>query len=289
MNAVPTTVLSLSLLAILSPVALHAQDLSGEYVFNGDAGAVTLLLRQQGALLQGTMRGADGSLFQLEGQVEAGQSRGRILLGESAGWYALGLMGGGLKVVVGELDGQGQPDTASGWEMDFVPVAAAGSQASGQAPAPDAPASTPGTGQPPGQSGDRAVSPQREDTPLLREWLGHLRGKQLKYMDSYSSNDPVGGSGGYSDKWEADLCSDGSFVFRSRSLVTADVGGVFGSSGGSAGSRGIWRLAEHNGQIVLQYRMDDGTQDQVLMSHRDGKTYFGQQRVFVTDANQSCR
>lgn len=269
----------LALVAVAASRPLSAQDLTGRYVFHGAAGDVTLALEQQGALVRGTMQGADGAVFQLEGQVEAGRTTGRIVMGESAGWFGAGLVQGGLKVIVAELDALGQPNLASAWELDFVPIAAPGQY--GQAATPAAP----GPGVPAPSPAPGGVASQREDTPLLNEWLGHLRGKRLTYMDSYASG---GGSGGYSDRWEADLCSDGTFIYRSSSMVSADVGGVGGYSAGSGGARGIWRLVEQRGQAVLQYRMDDGTEDQALLTYRDGKTYFGDQRVFVTEDNRSC-
>ena len=268
-----------------SPCALDGQDLTGRYVFQGGDGPVDLVLAQEGATLRGTLQAPDGSVFRLEGRVEAGRSTGDIALGDARGWYAVGPVDGGLKMVVAELDGAGAPDLSSAWELDFTRVAGAPAAsafpapAASTAPAPAPPAPTP--------SAPGGVAPQREDTPLLREWLGHIRGKRLTYMDSYSSSD-ASGYGGYSDKWEADVCSDGTFFYRSRSMVTADVGGVGGYSGGSSGTRGMWRLVEHGGQAVLQYRMEDGTEDQAVLSYRDGKTYFGDQRVFVTPSNQSC-
>ena len=133
--------------------------------------------------------------------------------------------------------------------------------------------------------------PQSSQTsPMVREWMGHLSGKKVTYLDSYDSG---GGSGGYSDRWEAYLCSNGTFHFRSSSSMSADVGGAFGNSSSSDSFTGSWRVVEHNGQALLQYqRAEQAGTDQgewVALGYQNGETYFDGARVYVTADNSMCR
>ncbi|HET7274344.1 MAG TPA: hypothetical protein VFI91_04160 [Longimicrobiaceae bacterium] len=125
------------------------------------------------------------------------------------------------------------------------------------------------------------------DSPLVQQWKQHLSGKKVTYMDSYG-----GSSGGYSNKWEAFLCSDGSFHYQSRSRVNIDVGGMFGGGNDSDSFSGAWRIVEQGGQAILQYQRseqmgtDQGTW--VALGYANGETYFDGARVFVTDDNTRC-
>lgn len=277
---------------LLLPGAAAAQSLTGSYVHDGPAGRVTLSLEQQGTALTGLMKGADGSVFRLEGALQEGAATGTIRSDEGAGWFAAGLVEGALKLIVAEVDpSTGVPDLTNGWEMDFR----AGSEA--EAPeiaAPASPPPPPRPGSPPAAGGvpeagpgaGAGVPPQKEDTQLLREWLQHLRGMRLTYMNSYDSG---GGSGGYSDRWEADLCSDGTFFYSSSSSLTVNVPGASAYQGGNRATRGIWRIVEQGGQVVLRYQMEGSEPEQGLLQYQEGTTYLGGNRVFVTADNASCR
>ena len=127
-----------------------------------------------------------------------------------------------------------------------------------------------------------------EDTPLIRQWRQHLHGKRLSYRDSYYSND-ARGYGGYSMKWDAYLCSDGTFVYQHGSDVTGDVGGVGGYSFGRGATRGTWRLVEQMGQVYIVYQMADGTSDYGALRFENGATYLDRERVYVTEENPYCR
>lgn len=129
---------------------------------------------------------------------------------------------------------------------------------------------------------------QTDQSPAAQAWIQKLRGKKVTYISSYSSNSNDS-FGGYSDKWEAFLCSDGRFVYRSRSLVTADVGDVSGSSSGRGSMTGVWRIITQGNQAAIEYRSDQGESSHVMLGFQDGKTYWDGQRVLVTDQNDVCR
>lgn len=271
-------VLLLALLAL--PGTAVAQSLAGSWLYQGPNGAVRLSLEQSGTTLNGRMVGADGASFTLEGALEEGGATGSIRIGEGTGWFALGLVGQGLKLVVAEIDpATGQPDLSNGWELDFARDAASG-------PAPDPAGPPPAAGPAPALPSSGSAAGQ--SSPLVREWTGHLAGRKLSYRDSYVS-DNASGFGGYSDRWDAWLCRDGTFLFQQRSRTTIDTGGAMGSSRSGGESRGTWQIVEHQGQAVLQYQMEGSAPDFGVLAFRDGATYLGSSRIFVTDDNPHCR
>lgn len=261
------------------PAPLMAQSMAGTWLYNGPAGEVRLDVRQEGSAVAGTMIGADGSSFVLDGALEEGGATGSIRIGDGAGWFAMGLVGAGLKLVVAEIDpATGQPDLSSGWELDFSRVGQAGA-----APAPPqgmpAPApATPQTGTIPGVN---------ENSALVQQWLGHLSGAMISYRESYDSSGP-GGFGGYQNNWDAWLCSDGTFWFRQSSSTTLDTGGMFGSNASRNMTRGTWRVVEYNGQAVLQYQMDGSAPEYGVLGFENGATWLDRSRIYVTRENPYC-
>lgn len=267
------------LLALFGATPASGQSLSGVYVFQSPQGPVTLELRHTGAQVTGTMTGADGSINQLEGTFDGQKATGTIVVGSGTGWFAAGFLEGGLTLLVADVDPTtGQPNIDDGWRLDFTRAG----QAVGQ-PATGAGAQ--------GAASQAAPTQPSQDSPLVQEWLGHLRGKRVTYRDSYSSND-ASGYGGYSNRATAYLCSDGGFHYESRSRVSVDVGGAFGGSGGDDSFSGSWRIVEQNGQALLQYQRSEqaGTEqgEWIALGYRDGQTFFDSSRVHVTDDNDRC-
>lgn len=268
---------------LLFPGAISAQSLAGTYVFYGPNGPVTLSLQQQGAILTGTMSGA-GLNFTLRGTVEGGRATGSIMVGDGAGWFAAGFAGNQLKVIVAELDENGQPDLSSAWNLDFTPTGGVAQGAMGAQSGNVGGAAQDWGGQPGMPGGVQ----QGANSPLVQQWLAHLSGKKLSYRESYGSFGP-GGGGGYSNNWDAYLCSDGTFFFRSSSNVGVDVGGVFGSAGGGGVTRGTWRIIEYQGQAVIQYQMEGSGMEYGVLTFRNGVPYLDQSRIYVTNDNPYCR
>ena len=280
----------LPLLALLGATPASGQSLSGVYVFQSQQGPVTLELQHTGAEVTGTMTGADGSINRIEGTFDGQKATGTIVVGSGTGWFAAGFLEGGLTLLVADVDpATGQPNIDDGWRLDFTRAG----QAAGQ-PAPGAGAQSAAA---PGAPGPQAAAPQAapaqpsQDSPLVQEWLGHLRGKRVTHRDSYSSND-ASGYGGYSNRATAFLCSDGGFHYESRSRVSVDVGGAFGGSGGDDSFSGSWRIVEQSGQALLQYQRSEqaGTEqgEWIALGYRDGQTFFDNSRVYVTDDNDRC-
>jgi len=116
------------------------------------------------------------------------------------------------------------------------------------------------------------------DTPLARQWDQRLRGKMLTQM---SGN--VGSSGGYTSSKKIYLNADGTFHYSSSSLVTVDVGGAFGNSGGSETGKGWWRVITSQNTPNLELRAEGEETVYVPLTDQDGKTFLGATRFFVTD------
>ena len=277
-------------LAMLPAVA-GAQTLSGEYVFHGPNGPVRLVLEQAGGnVVTGVMRSFDGTEMQLRGELDAaGRVIGTITVGGGTGWFAAGLVEGKLLMAVAEIDPEtGQPDMESGWSLAFERVGGASPGAAGGAVGLG-PANPMGSSM--GMQWGGAAGNQfglAEDTPLIRQWRQHLSGKKLSYRDSYDSGG-LGGYGGYSMRWDAYLCSDGTFLFQRASTVLGDVGGVGGYSHGGGMTYGTWRLVEQMGQVYIVYQMSDGTSDYAALRFENGATYLDRDRVYVTNDNPYCR
>jgi hypothetical protein len=278
--------LSGALTALLAPTAA-GQTLTGNYSYDSPTGLVTLTLEQSaGQRVTGTMRAANGATFRLEGEVANGRATGAISTAEGTGFFAAGFHGETLLLVVAEIDpSTRQPDLNQGWRLDFrrtggdasnaaagASEAGSGAQAGGAAHAP---------AQPP------ALAGVTSDSPLAREWLAHLRGRKVTYLSSYSSS---GGSGygGYSEQWEAHLCSDMSFVYHRSSSVSVDVGASAHRSSRST-VRGTWRVVSQGDQAAVEYRTSEGELDYVPIAMQNGRTMWNGQRVFVTRDSDVCQ
>ena len=270
--------IGLVLTAVLWPASpAQAQDLTGRYVFQSPAGPVVLVLEQAANRVTGRLEGADGNVLALQGQIdEAGRAVGTITVNGGTGWFAAGIVNGQLLMAVAEFDANGQPDMENGWSLTFERVGGAGGQGGAM---PAMPGAAPANqGKAPGVT---------EDSPLLRQWRAHLSGKRVTYMDSYSSSS-AGSYGGYSFRWDAYICSDGTLFFKSSSMVNADAG-AFGFTADRRGTPGRWKLVEQMGQVIIQYQLADGTSEYAVLSFQDGKTYVDGKRVYVTNENPHCR
>lgn len=253
------TRIALSLLAgLLGASGAAAQSLNGRYVYQSPQGPVNLVLRHEGTAVTGIMTGADGRESRLNGNYDGRRAIGTIEIGGASAWFAAGFLEGGLTLLVAEVDpSTGEPNLNDGWRLDFT---RAGSLQAAARPGGGAEASS--------------------GSPLVQQWLARLRGRKVTYTESYSSNDMAGG---YSRRWEAFLCSDMSFHYRSTST---------GMGGSQEAFSGRWRVVETGGRAVLQYQpqsLAGSDQGQyVVLSDRGGQTYFDGERVYLTNDNNAC-
>jgi hypothetical protein len=280
--AVATLALVLSMTASpLGPAHAAAQDLSGRYLYDSPHGPVTLVLDQdaQGRMV-GRLDAADGGVLQLKGVVQGGRATGQISTGGGTGWFAAGFDGPGFVLLVAEIDpATGQPDLSQSWSLQFTREPAARPPSAPPVAAAPQPAST-ATDQP-----DPFGRP--DESRLAREWRGMLRGAKLTRIESYRS--PTTGGGGYSDHWEAFLCSDGTLHFRDNSFTTfGDVGGYRARQGNGAGR---WQVITQGDRSFLasQFEGQPVQYGELTFDPRQRATYLDGKRFYITrNDNDVC-
>jgi hypothetical protein len=270
---------------------------------------------------------ANGSTFAIEGQVENNRATGDVVFEGDRGFFAAGFKGATLLLVVAERDpNTGQPRLDAGWSLAFTRLGGGGAAAEqgataggtlgpgaagilgegpGRAPNQSG-APQPATGAaaanaaPPGAA--RSTNPQAaagnddfaqvDQSPAAQAWIQKLRGKRVTHMSSYSSRSSAGddgyiSGGGYSDRFDAFLCSDGRFLYRTKSRTTID-DGASGYNASQGGLTGRWRIVTQGDQAAIEYRTSDGQQDYIMLGFKDGKTFWDGKRIFVTSENDVC-
>jgi hypothetical protein len=269
----------LPLLILAASATAAAQPLSGEYLHAGPQGAVSLTLRESAdGSLAGRLTGADGSVLRLDGAAQAGRATGRISTADGTGWFAAGFEGSRLVLLVAELDAvTGQPDLQRSWRLEFTRAAAA-------AP-PAAPGSTPPTA---AEAGQPDPFGRPDDSPLAREWRDMLRGAKLTRISSYASG--TAGGGGYSEHWEAFLCSDGMLHFRDGSVTSyGDVGAYSARQGDGAGR---WEVVAQGGRVYLasQFEGQPVRYGELTFDPSNRATHLDGKRFYITRTdNHVCR
>jgi|GEM_PF-1186840 len=129
------------LVALLTIGAAAAQPFAGTFRLPTDAGAaVTLVLEQQGAFVQGALD-VDGARYQVEGEVDASGLYGYVYSAQEHLYFEAEPYGDGLYLIMASLDPRtGRPDPATAGEYLFERVAGAAAPAG--APVTPAPAGT---------------------------------------------------------------------------------------------------------------------------------------------------
>ena len=121
---------------------------------------------------------------------------------------------------------------------------------------------------------------------LSQPWSSLLPGQALNYFSSYNSG---GGGGGMSTHRVLHLCPDGLFVFSGQSLVTMNVPGASGSSGGRDGSRGRWSVeSATDTTAVLVLTLDGGRELRWQLRYDGQKTFLNGQR-WLRERSTVCR
>jgi len=115
--------------------------------------------------------------------------------------------------------------------------------------------------------------------PLVDQWKEKLRSSRLTFMESYSS----GTAGGYTSEVVISLCRDGRFHYRSSGVVSVDMEGASGSSGGRERGAGQWQVIAQMGQPVLELRFADGKVRQYVVTYPDNKLHLNGERYYLTN------
>jgi hypothetical protein len=79
------------------------------------------------------------------------------------------------------------------------------------------------------------------------------------------------------------LNADGSYWFRSSSMVSIDVPGASASSTGGNGVQGRWRISEANGNVFLQVQLASGETRQYRITQDARNWYLNGEKAFAVD------
>jgi hypothetical protein len=117
-------------------------------------------------------------------------------------------------------------------------------------------------------------------------WSNILTGQALNYFSSYNSG---GGGGGMSSHRVLHLCPNGRFAYSGDSLVTMNVPGASGSSGGRDGFRGSWSLeSPTQTTAVLVLNVEGGQQLRWQLRYEGEKTFLNGKR-WLREPSKVCR
>jgi hypothetical protein len=126
-----------------------------------------------------------------------------------------------------------------------------------------------------------------EAGPVAQQWEGEVRGRHLRFMESYYSSGGVGG-GGYNIQRSIYLCSSGEYLYRDSSLISADVPGASASGIGQGGEMGRWEVTSRGQEGVLRLVSQEGNVRQYTLSWRNNLIHLNGERYF-RDTNDVCR
>jgi hypothetical protein len=140
---------------------------------------------------------------------------------------------------------------------------------------------TPAPEEPTGPAPREAVAGE-----LGQAWSRLLSGSMLHYFARYNSG---GMSGGMASHRVLHLCTDGRFTYAGDSLVTINVPGASGSSGGQRGSAGRWSVEPVSETSAVLILVQDGGQSVRWKVEFDGqKTLVNGQR-WLRATSDACR
>lgn len=153
-----------------------------------------------------------------------------------------------------------------------------------QAAAPQPPVARATQPQPPAQSdapspaGGRATqsagdAPALADsTPLAQRWLAKLRGMMVRQFWA---------SQGMSSDKRHFLNADGTYAFRSSSMVSVDVSGASGLSTGRDSSTGRWKIRDISGRVFLEVSYNDGNVRRMAITEDNRNWYLNGEKAFA--------
>jgi hypothetical protein len=134
------------------------------------------------------------------------------------------------------------------------------------APAPAPPA--PPIASPP--SAD--TGPLADPTPLAQRWLTKLRGKVVRQF--WASQ------GMSSDKRHL-LNADGTYAYKSASMVSVDAGGASGLSTGRGNTAGRWRIRDDAGKVFLEVTYTNGEVKRMRITEDNRNWYLNGEKAFA--------
>lgn len=125
-----------------------------------------------------------------------------------------------------------------------------------------------------------------ETGPIARQWEEEVRGRHLRFMESYYSGGGAG-AGGYSLQRSIYLCSNGEYLYRDSSVISADVSGGSASGIGRGGETGRWEVTARGQDGILRLVSAEGHVRQYTLSWRNNLVHLNGERYF-RDTNDVC-
>jgi hypothetical protein len=119
-----------------------------------------------------------------------------------------------------------------------------------------------------------APGPLSDSTPLAQQWLAKLKGKLVRQFHNYS--------GMSSEKFHY-LNADGTYVYKSTSMVSVDVAGASGMSAGSNANTGRWRIREQGGELALEVRFNNGETRLMPITQEGRNWYLNGEKAFAVE------
>lgn len=117
-------------------------------------------------------------------------------------------------------------------------------------------------------------SPLADATPLAQRWLGKLRGKMVRQFWA---------SQGMSSDKRHMLAADGTYSFRSSSMVSVDVSGASALSTGKDNSTGRWRIRDSGGQVFLEVTYNNGNVSRMPITENGQNWFLNGEKAFAVD------
>lgn len=116
--------------------------------------------------------------------------------------------------------------------------------------------------------------PLADATPLAQRWLNKLRGKLVRQF--WASQ------GMSSDKrhW---LNADGTYAFKSSSMVSVDVSGASALSTGRDDSTGRWSIRDVSGKVFLEVRYNNGNIRRMPITEDNRNWFLNGEKAFAVD------
>lgn len=119
-----------------------------------------------------------------------------------------------------------------------------------------------------------AGGPLSDSTPLAQQWLQKLRGRMIRQMYAYS--------GMSSDKYHY-INADGTYVYRSSSMVSVDVSGASALGTDRNTSSGRWKIRDVSGRVFLQVQYQNGETKMMPITQDSRNWYLNGEKAFAVD------
>ncbi|MEO5952686.1 MAG: hypothetical protein ABIQ44_09500, partial [Chloroflexia bacterium] len=107
-----------------------------------------------------------------------------------------------------------------------------------------------------------------------QQWLQKVRGRMIRQF--YAS------AGMSSDKYHY-TNADGTYVYRSSSMVSVDVSGASALSTGKGANTGRWMIRDVNGNVFLQVTYSNGETNMMRITQDARNWYLNGEKAFAVD------